>query len=149
MVVSGNLAVSMIRKVGLPTYEIQNKDYGYRKFNKKYILWSKIHDFRSRGISISRTAEILGVSRYTVKRFQALSGDEILSEHDSPHRCKLYSYEGIIHSILVSFPDISSSRAHEHLRENYPNFPHVCEKTVHNFIQSVRKKYKISPARQL
>lgn len=33
--VSGNLAVSMIRKVGLPTYEIQNKDYGYRKFNKK------------------------------------------------------------------------------------------------------------------
>ena len=34
-VVSGNLAVSMIRKVGLPTYEIQNKDYGYRKFNKK------------------------------------------------------------------------------------------------------------------
>lgn len=116
---------------------------------KKYILWSKIHDFRSRGISISRTAEILGVSRYTVKRFQALSGDEILSEHDSPHRCKLYSYEGIIHSILVSFPDISSSRAHEHLRENYPNFPHVCEKTVHNFIQSVRKKYKISPAGQL
>lgn len=35
MGVSGNLAVSMIRKVGLPTYEIQNKDYGYRKFNKK------------------------------------------------------------------------------------------------------------------
>lgn len=35
MFVSGNLAVSMIRKVGLPTYEIQNKDYGYRKFNKK------------------------------------------------------------------------------------------------------------------
>lgn len=35
LAVSGNLAVSMIRKVGLPTYEIQNKDYGYRKFNKK------------------------------------------------------------------------------------------------------------------
>lgn len=116
---------------------------------RKYILWSKICDFRSRGINVSRTACMLGVSRYTVKRLQSLSCDEVMSECDNSHRCKLYSYEGVIHSILVSFPDISSSRAHEHLRENYPGFPHVCEKTVHNFIQSVRKKYKISPARQL
>lgn len=92
---------------------------------------------------------MLGVSRYTVKRLQSLSCGEVMSECDNPRRCKLYSYEGVIHSILVSFPDISSSRAHEHLRENYPGFPYVCEKTVHNFIQSVRKKYKIPPTRQL
>ena len=34
-VVRGNLAVSNFRKMSLPTYEIQIKDYGYRKFNKK------------------------------------------------------------------------------------------------------------------
>ena len=33
--VRGNLAVSNFRKMSLPTYEIQIKDYGYRKFNKK------------------------------------------------------------------------------------------------------------------
>ena len=33
--VRGNLAVSNFRKMSLPTYEIQSKDYGYRKFNKK------------------------------------------------------------------------------------------------------------------
>lgn len=39
MRVSGNLAVSNFRKMSLPTYEIQSKDYGYRKFNKKiYIM---------------------------------------------------------------------------------------------------------------
>ena len=39
LTVSGNLAVSNFRKMSLPTYEIQSKDYGYRKFNKKiYIM---------------------------------------------------------------------------------------------------------------
>lgn len=35
IIVRGNLAVSNFRKMSLPTYEIQSKDYGYRKFNKK------------------------------------------------------------------------------------------------------------------
>jgi hypothetical protein len=33
------------------------------------------------------------------------------------------------------------------LREHYSDFPHVCEKTVHNYVQFVRKKHHIPPAR--
>jgi hypothetical protein len=33
------------------------------------------------------------------------------------------------------------------LREHYPDFPHVCEKTVHNYVQFIRKKHHIPPVR--
>ena len=112
---------------------------------EKYILWSNILDLRSRGINIARTARRLGVSRNTVRHLQSLSLEEVL-QHKERHY-KLHAYEQAVASLLTSFPSISSSRIGDYLREHYPDFPHVCEKTVHNYVQFVRKKHHIPPAR--
>ena len=112
---------------------------------EKYILLSNILDLRSRGINIARTARRLGVSRNTVRHLQSLSLEEVL-QHKERHY-KLHAYEQAVASLLTSFPSISSSRIGDYLREHYPDFPHVCEKTVHNYVQFVRKKHHIPPAR--
>lgn len=114
---------------------------------EKYILWSNILDLRSRGINIARTARRLGVSRNTVRHLQSLSLEEVLQQKERHY--KLHAYEQAVASLLISFPSISSSRIGDYLREHYPDFPHVCEKTVHNYVQFIRKKHHIPPARYL
>ena len=109
--------------------------------SEKYIFL----DLRSWGINIARTARRLGVSRNTVRHLQSLSLEEVL-QHKERHY-KLHAYEQAVASLLTSFPSISSSRIGDYLREHYPDFPHVCEKTVHNYVQFVRKKHHIPPAR--
>ena len=99
---------------------------------KKYILWSNIVDLRSRGINITRTAHCLGVSRDTVKHLQSLSSDELFRKYQESRRCKLQNYEQAVVSLLFTFPSTSSSRVHDYLKEHYPDFPNVCDKTVHN-----------------
>ena len=101
---------------------------------KKYTLWSNIIDLRSRGVNITRTAERLGVSRDTVKRLQSLSSDELFRKYQESRRCKLQNYEQAVVSLLFTFPSTSSSRVHDYLKEHYPDFPKVCDKTVHNYV---------------
>lgn len=112
---------------------------------KKYTLWSNIVDLRSRGINITRTAERLGVSRDTVRHLQSLTSDELVGEcqPQEGNRYKLQNYERNILSLLISFPSISSSRVHDYLKEHYPDFPTVCDKTVHNYVQFIRKKHHL------
>lgn len=116
---------------------------------KKYTLWSNIVDLRSRGINITRTAHRLGVSRDTVRHLQSLTSDELVRECQTQNgnRYKLQNYERDILSLLISFPSISSSRVHDHLKEHFSSFPQVCEKTVHNYVQFIRKKYAIPSVR--
>lgn len=38
---------------------------------------------------------------------------------------------------------ISAARMHDWLRESYPDFPQVCDKTVFNFVDRIRRKYEI------
>ena len=110
---------------------------------KKYTLWSNIIDLRSRGVNITRTAERLGVSRDTVKRLQSLSSDELFRKYQESRRCKLQNYEQAVVSLLFTFPSTYSSRVHDYLKEHYPDFPKVCDKTVHNYVQFIRKKHHL------
>ena len=41
------------------------------------------------------------------------------------------------------YPYISAARIHDWLKECYPDFPKVCDKTVFNFVEKVRCKYGI------
>jgi len=110
---------------------------------RKYTLWNNILDLRSRGFNITRIAQHLGVSRDTVKHLQSLSFDELSQMCQKTSRYKLQNYEQAVVSLLISFPSTSSSRVHDYLKEHYPDFPRVCEKTVHNYVQFIRKKYHI------
>lgn len=135
----GNLAASKIRNLECPSYGL--KDYGCGKFIRKYIFL----DLRSWEINIARTARRLGVSRNTVRHLQSLSSEEVLQQKERHY--KLHAYEQAVASLLISLPSISSSRIGDYLREHYPDFPHVCEKTVHNYVQFIRKKHHIPPVR--
>ena len=108
---------------------------------KKYILRNTILDLRSRGINITRTAQRLGVSRDTVKHLESLSSEDLILEcqNSKNRRYKLHRYEQAVVSLL--------RRVHDHLKEHYPDFPRVCEKTVHNYVQFIRKKHHILSAR--
>ena len=109
--------------------------------SEKYIFL----DLRSWEINIARTARRLGVSRNTVRHLQSLSSEEVLQQKERHY--KLHAYEQAVASLLISLPSISSSRIGDYLREHYPDFPHVCEQTVHNYVQFIRKKHHIPPAR--
>ena len=142
--VNSTLAVSNIRNRTYTDYEVYFNRLWIRKFlRKKYTLWSNIVDLRSRGINITRTAERLGVSRDTVKRLQSLSSDELFRKYQESRRCKLQNYEQAVVSLLFTFPSTSSSRVHDYLKEHYPDFPNVCDKTVHNYVQFIRKKHHL------
>lgn len=112
---------------------------------KKYTLWSNIVDLRSRGINITRTAHRLGVSRDTVRHLQSLTSDELVRECQTQegNRYKLQNYEQAVVSLLFTFPSTSSSRVHDYLKEHYPDFPNVCDKTVRNYVQFIRKKHHL------
>lgn len=147
--VNGNLAVSNIRKLECSSFDFHSIAYGYGTFKEKYILRNTILDLRSRGINITRTAQRLGVSRDTVKHLESLSSEDLILEcqNSKNRRYKLHRYEQAVVSLLLRFPSISSSRVHDHLKEHYPDFPRVCEKTVHNYVQFIRKKHHILSAR--
>lgn len=113
---------------------------------KRYILWSNIIDLRSHGINITRTARSLGVSRDTVRHLESLTSDEVL-RLSGLSRYKLHPYEASIVSLLISFPFLSSSRVHDYLKEHHPDFPPVCERTVHNYVQFIRKKHNLRLSR--
>ena len=112
---------------------------------KKYTLWSNIVDLRSRGINITRTAHRLGVSRDTVRHLQSLTSDELVRECQTQegNRYKLQNYEQAVVSLLFTFPSTSISRVHDYLKEHYPDFPKVCDKTVRNYVQFIRKKHHL------
>ena len=114
---------------------------------KKYTLWNNVHDLRSRGLNITRTAQRLGISPDTVRHLQHLSSEELFQKCRSIRPCKLHAYEQEVLSLLNCFPSISSSRVHDYLKEHHPAFPKVCEKTVHNYVQFIRKKYHILSTR--
>ena len=57
---------------------------------------------------------------------------------------KLELYEDVVREWLEIHNDLSSSQIHDWLRERYSNLPRVNPKTVYNFVQHIRTKYKIS-----
>ena len=110
---------------------------------KKYTLWSNIIDLRSRGLNITRTAKRLGDSRDKVKRLQSLSSDDLFRKYQESLRCKLQNYAQAVVPLTSNFPSTSSSRVHDYLKEHYPDFPNVCDKTVRNYVQFIRKKHHL------
>ena len=59
------------------------------------------------------------------------------------YELKLGKYEEYVRGTLEEYPYISAARMHDWLRECYPDFPRVCDKTVFNFVDRIRRKYGI------
>lgn len=108
-------------------------------------MWYKVRELQSKGLNKTQTGKYLGVDRSTVRRYLQMSRDEFIGKHNShrKYELKLGKYEEYVRGTLEEYPYISAARMHDWLRECYPDFPRVCDKTVFNFVERIRRKFKI------
>ncbi len=107
-------------------------------------MWYKVRELQSKGLNKTQIGKHLGVD-------EAPCGDVL----DVPGRfCKAAEFASQIHAetgrirgvcagTLEEYPYISAARINDWLKECYPDFPEVCDKTVFDFVEKVRCKYGI------
>lgn len=113
--------------------------------NKKLVMWYKMKELCAKGFNKTQIAHLLEMDRGTVRRYLKMSEAEFLGSqaYKRVYPLKLEEYEGYVQGILEKYPFLSCAQVHDWLREQYPDFPEVCEKTVFNFVAAVRRKYDI------
>ena len=108
-------------------------------------MWHKVRELQSKGLNKTQIGRYLGVDRSTVRRYLRTSEEEFIRKQNfhREYELKLGKYEEYVRSTLEEYPYISAARMHDWLRESYPDFPQVCDKTVFNFVDRIRRKYEI------
>lgn len=98
----------------------------------------------------------LGISRDTVRRYQKMSAADVnerLHNEFQRRRRKLDVYESFIKEQLQAAQFLSSAQIHDRLKENFPDMPYVCERTVYSMVQHVRETEDLpkvtEPVRQM
>ena len=111
----------------------------------KLYMWYKVRELQSKGLNKTQIGKYLGVDRSTVRRYLRTSREELFRKQNShrEYELKLGKYEEYVRGTLEEYPYISAARMHDWLRECYPDFPRVCDKTVFNFVDRIRRKYGI------
>lgn len=113
------------------------------KKKEDYVIWTKIADYRSHGLSNSQISTKLGISADKVYRLSRLTVDEVLRRNNQRYTRVLDLHEKPILTLLIEYPALSIPQIHERLRDSIPLFPRVCEKTLYNYIKYIRNKYNI------
>lgn len=116
-----------------------------RFFKEKQYMWYKVRELQSKGLNKTQIGKHLGVDRSTVRRYLQMSREDFVRRRNSHRKytLKLAGYEEYVRGTLEEYPYISAARIHDWLKECYPDFPEVCDKTVFNFVEKVRCKYGI------
>ena len=109
------------------------------------IMFHEIHKLKREGFSDAWIARHLVLNRRTVKKYLNMSEEEYLSFKDSgqPRKKRLDPYEDFIRMRLEECPNASAAQLHDWLKEDFKYFIEVNEKTVFNFVLTVRNKYDI------
>ena len=108
-------------------------------------MWYKVRELQLKGLNKTQIGIYLGVNRKTVRRYLNMTMEEFVKKQSShrKYRLKLENYEQYVRANLEEYPYISAARIHDWLKECYPDFPRVCNRTVSGFVERVRKKYGI------
>lgn len=108
-------------------------------------MWYKVRELQLKGLNKTQIGKYLGVDRSTVRRYLRTSEEEFIRKQNShrEYELKLGKYEEYVRGTLEEYPYISAARMHDWLRECYPDFPQVCDKTVFNFVDRIRRKFGI------
>jgi len=109
------------------------------------IMFHEIHRLKREGISVARIARHLVLDRRTVKKYLTMNEQEFLNykEQGRTREKRLLPYEDFVKRRLEECPDASAAQVHDWLKEHFEDFIRVNEKTVFNFVLSVRQKYDI------
>lgn len=111
----------------------------------KLTMWSKIKELISDGLNFSQISRQLKMDRHTVSLYASMSYDEFVSSqsYERLYSHKLDGYEDFTVLYLRKYPFVSAAQVHDRLREHYPDFKPVSDKTVFNFVRRLRLTYGI------
>jgi transposase len=111
----------------------------------KLMTYHEVQKMARDGFSVSKIADQLGMSWRTAKRLLTLSEDEFERELSIPKGRKktLEAYTEFVRKKLEDHNDTSAAQMHDWLKEYHQDFPAVSQKTIFNFVHSVRTKYNI------
>lgn len=109
------------------------------------IMFHEIHRLKREGFSDVWIGRHLVLDRRTIKKYLNMSEEEYLSYKDNgqPRQKLLDPYEDFVRGRLEECPDASAAQVHDWLKEHFKDFIGVNEKTVFNFVLTVRNKYDI------
>lgn len=112
---------------------------------RKLVMWYKCKELFEKGLTKAQIARELGLSRRTVRRYLSMTLEQFQSSttYKRVYAHKLDPYEWFVRRSLELHADLSASQINDWLRERYPDFPPVNEKTVFNFVSFIRSKYHI------
>lgn len=108
-------------------------------------MYYKVQELKQKGMSFSGISKVLGINKRTVMRYCCMT-DEAFETFiaKTKSRSKLLSaYEPFLVKRLQEAPLASSAQAHDWLKEKFPDFPVVTQKTVYNFVMAIRQHYNI------
>lgn len=111
----------------------------------KLMTYQTIHQLYRDKQSIRKIAKESGLNWRTVKQLLNLSEEEFLAScHTRKGRRKLLgSYENFVRLRLEQYPHTSCAQLHDLLKENFTDFGTVSQKTVYNYVMSVRSLYDL------
>lgn len=112
---------------------------------KKYQMWYKVKELYSQGLNKSQIGRELGLHRQTVSKYVEMSEEEFLSSesYDRHYSHKLDGYTDYVLGELRRWPFLSAAQVHDRLREHFPEFEGVTERTVFNFVRRLRLEHGI------
>lgn len=116
------------------------------KLMNQMIMYYEINRLnRGDCLKVSQIARKLGIDRRTIKKYLNMSEEEYLKflEKQSDRGKLLDKYEDFVKTRLEDVPDASSAQVHDWLKEHHDEFINVSEKTIFNFVLSVRNKHGI------
>ena len=99
----------------------------------------------SKGFNKNQIAFQLGLHRSTVRRYLKMDEDTLTAklQHRRRYPRILDKYESYVCDVLSQYRFLSASQIHDWMKEQYPDLPVVCGKTVYNFVETVRRKYNL------
>lgn len=112
--------------------------------NEKPLMWYKVRELSGK-LNKTQVGICLGIHRDTVRSYLSMNLDEFLNSNvlRKSYKKKLQPYGSFIKKDLEDFNFLSSAQILDHLKENYPDFPEVSERTVYSFVEYIRDEYKI------
>jgi hypothetical protein len=111
----------------------------------KLKMWCKIKELISDGLNYSQISRQLEMHRRTVALYASMTYDEFTRSRSfqREYAHKLDPYEDFVLGLLTKYPFVSAAQIHDRLREHYPDFIKVSDKTVFNFVHRLRLTHGI------
>lgn len=113
---------------------------------KKLVMWYKVKEFSSKGLSKVQISRLTGLHRQTVSKYLKMSEAEFVASQTycRNYAHKLDRYEDFVAEELRNPAGLSAAQIEDHLRQKPDYDRSTCSKTVFNFVQYVKRKYNIS-----